>query len=119
MKRKIFTTALLSCCFIIAMAAAFADLNGKWAGSFNTPDGQAIDVSYDFKVTGDKLTGTAKSPMGEVAVDNGKVKGDEFSFSVNVQGNDYPHKGKLYADSCGMDIDFGGASSHFTLKRAK
>lgn len=120
MKKKIFTTALLSCALVVAMAAAiFADLNGKWKGVISTPDGNALDVTYNFKVDGEKLTGTAESPMGTINVENGKIKGDDFTFSVNVNGTDYPHKGKAYADSCAMDIDFGGASSHFTVKRAK
>ncbi|OOQ59214.1 glycoside hydrolase [Mucilaginibacter pedocola] len=118
MKRKITITALLSLCFMVAFAA-FADLNGKWAGTLSTPDGQALDVSYNFKVDGEKVTGTATSPMGEVSVDDGKIKGDAFTFKVNVSGNDYPHSGKVYADSVAMDVDFGGASSHFVLKRAK
>ena len=119
MKRKIFTTALLSCCFMICLAAAFADLNGKWSGALKTPDGNAIDVAYTFKVDGEKLSGTATSPMGEVSVDDGKIKGDTFSFKVTVEGNDYPHSGKVYADSCAMDVDFGGSSSHVVLTRAK
>lgn len=118
MKRKITITALLCCCFMIAMAA-FADLNGKWTGTLNTPDGQALDISYTFKVDGEKLTGTAASPAGDVTVDDGKIKGDDFTFKVNVNGTDYPHSGKVYADSLGMNVNFGGASSHFTLKRAK
>jgi len=32
MKRKIVTTAALICCFVVCLAAAVADLNGKWAG---------------------------------------------------------------------------------------
>ncbi|RYU90475.1 glycoside hydrolase [Mucilaginibacter terrigena] len=119
MKRKFFTTALLSCCLIICLAAVYADINGKWIGSINTPDGNAIQVSYDFKADGEKLTGTATSQMGEVPIENGKIKGDDFSFSVNVSGTDYPHKGKVYADSCALDIDFGGSGSHFIVKRAK
>jgi hypothetical protein len=118
MKRKIFTTALLSCCFMIAMAA-FADLNGKWTGTLNTPDGQALDISYNFKVDGEKLTGTASSPAGDVTVDDGKIKGDDFTFKVNVNGTDYPHSGKVYADSVAMNIDFGGNNAHFVLKHAK
>ncbi|AMR30364.1 glycoside hydrolase [Mucilaginibacter sp. PAMC 26640] len=118
MKRKIFTTALLSCCFMICLAA-FATLDGKWVGNINTPDGQALEVTYNFKADGDKLTGTAVSPMGEVNLEDGKINGDEFSFKVNVSGTEYPHKGKAYADSCAMDIDFGGSSSHFVVKRAK
>ena len=116
MKRKLFTSITLACCFIFVMAV-FADLSGKWSGVIKTPDGNDLAVTYNFKVDGDKLSGTAESPAGEVTVDNGKITGDIFSFKVTVDGNDYPHTGKLYADSCGLDIDFGGQKIHTTLKR--
>jgi hypothetical protein len=116
MKRKFFNPIALACCFIFVMAV-FADLNGKWSGVIKTPDGNDLAVTYNFKVDGDKLSGTAESPAGEVTVDNGKITGDTFSFKVTVDGNDYPHTGKLYADSCGLDIDFGGQKIHTTLKR--
>jgi hypothetical protein len=117
MKRKIFTTTALICCFMVCMAIV-ADLTGKWTGTIKTPDGNEIAVTYNFKVDGNTLTGTADSPNGTVTVDNGKIDGDNFSFKVTVDGNDYPHTGKMYADSCGMDIDFGGQKLHFTIKRA-
>jgi len=116
MKRKLLISAALLSCFVFVMAV-FADLNGKWKGTLKTPDGNELQVTYNFKVDGDNLTGTAESPAGSVTVDNGKITGDTFTFKVTVDGNDYPHKGKLYADSCGMDIDFGGTTSHFTIKR--
>jgi hypothetical protein len=97
--------------------AVFADLNGKWTGVITTPDGTDLQVVYNFKVTGDTLTGTAESPAGAVSIDNGKVTGDNFSFKVTVDGNDYPHTGKVYADSCSLDIDFGSQMVHTTLKR--
>jgi len=92
-------------------------LTGKWKGTIKTPDGNELPVTYNFKADGDNLTGTAESPAGQVTVDNGKITGDTFTFKVTVDGNDYPHKGKIYADSCGMDIDFGGTTAHFTIKR--
>ncbi|HEY4324744.1 MAG TPA: hypothetical protein VGN20_12185 [Mucilaginibacter sp.] len=116
MKRKIFVSTALLCCFIV-LVAVIADLNGKWTGTIKTPDGQDLPVTYNFKVDGNKLTGTAESPAGQVTVDNGTIDGNDFKFKVTVDGADYPHAGKLYADSCGMDIDFGGQKSHFTLKR--
>ncbi len=116
MKRKLLLPIALLSCFIFVMAV-IADLNGKWKGSIKTPDGQELPVTYNFKTSGDVLTGTAESPAGSVTIDNGKITGDTFTFKVTVDGNDYPHKGKIYADSCGMDIDFGGQSSHFTIKR--
>jgi hypothetical protein len=116
MKRKILITSSLLSCLIFVMAVV-ADLTGKWKGTIHTPDGNDLQVVYNFKVDGEKLTGTAESPAGTVTVDDGKITGDTFSFKVTVDGNDYPHKGKMYADSCGLDIDFGGQSMHTTLTR--
>jgi hypothetical protein len=118
MKRKLFNPISLACCFIVFSAFVFANLNGKWTGVIKTPDGNDLEVSYNFKVDGDKLTGTAESPAGQVTVDDGKINGDTFTFKVTVDGNDYPHSGKVYADSCGLDIDFGAQKIHTTLKRA-
>jgi len=116
MKRKLLISAALLSCLVFVMAVA-ADLTGKWKGSIRTPDGNELPVTYNFKADGDKLTGTAESQAGVVTVDDGKITGDTFSFKVTVDGTDYPHKGKMYADSCGMDIDFGGNPVHFTIKR--
>jgi hypothetical protein len=117
MKKKFLTTTALLCCFMVCFAIV-ADLTGKWTGNINTPDGQQIPVTYNFKADGTTLSGTAESPGGTVAIDKGKIDGNNFSFSVTVSGTEYPHTGKMYADSCGMDIDFGGQKAHFTIKRA-
>jgi len=119
MKKKFLNPLTLICSLLFVVAFIAADLNGKWVGVISIPGGQEIDVSYNFKVDGEKLTGTASSPSGDVSIDNGKINGDKFSFSVNVNGTEYPHTGKLYQDSCGMDLDFGGAKSHFVIKRPK
>jgi hypothetical protein len=118
MKRKLFNPIALACCFIVFAAFVIADLNGKWIGVIKTPDGNDLQVTYNFKVDGDKLTGTGESPAGTVTIDDGKITGDAFTFKVTVDGTDYPHSGKMYADSCGLDIDFGGQKVHTTLKRA-
>ncbi|KAA9035916.1 glycoside hydrolase [Ginsengibacter hankyongi] len=116
MKRNLFNSMLVCCCFIFLMAVA-ANLNGRWKGVLTTPDGNNLDVSYNFKVSGDTLTGTAESPEGMVTIDSGRVEDNTFSFQVTVDGNAYPHKGKLYDDSCGIDIDFGSQWVHTTLLR--
>ncbi len=118
MKSKIFITTALVCCFVVCMAIV-TDLTGKWTGFIRTPDGNDLPVTYNFKADGTKLSGTAESPQGTVTIDDGKIDGSNFTFKVNVNGTDYPHTGKMYTDSCGMDIDFGGQKAHFTIKRYK
>ena len=116
MKRKLFNSIALCCCFIFLMAV-IATLDGKWTGVVKTPDGNELNVIYNFKTDGDKLTGTVDGPSGVIPLDSGKVAGNTFSFQVMVDGTVYPHTGKLYDDSCGLDIDFGGQLIHTTLVR--
>lgn len=112
---KFLKPAALSCAFFFA--AFLANLEGKWTGNITTPDGSNFPVSYNFKVDGATLTGSAESSQGAATIDNGKVAGNDFSFSVKVDGTVYPHTGKFYDDSCGIDIDFGSSIVHTTILR--
>lgn len=121
MKKRIFTTAALVCCIVAAFAFA-ADLAGKWSGTLKTPDGNEIPLSYVFKTDSGKLTGTAATPEGEIAITEGKIiSPTDFTFNVSVNGADYKHTAKLYpdADSIGLDIDANGMKLHTTLKHDK
>ena len=116
MKKKLFILTTIAFGFIFLMATSL-NLDGKWIGTIKTPGGDDIQATYTFITKGDILTGTASSPHGEVAIDSGKISGSNFSFQVNVDGNIYPHKGTMYDDSCGLDIDFGGQIMHTVLVR--
>jgi hypothetical protein len=115
MKKKIFTTALLVSCFMICLAA-IADLSGKWAGKVDV-QGTEYPLLYDFKIDGEKLTGTALTPDGNVDITNGKINGADFSFNVATSGMDIAHTGKVYADSVTIDLDINGTKLHSVLKR--
>ena len=119
MKRKILITAALLLSFGAAFAY-FADLNGKWSGVLNAPDGNQYPLNYTFKADGDKLTGTGDSPQGSVDLTKGMIKGDSLSFHIDVNGVDVINSGKYYAagDSIGLTIDYQGFKMHTTLKRA-
>ena len=117
MRKNFFYSTAIGCCFLFLMTIA-SGLDGRWTGNLTTPDGDNINVAYNFKTDGNVLSGTAESPAGEVSIDNGKVSDSTFSFEVTVQGTVYPHKGILHGDSCGVDIDFGqGATVHTTIVR--
>jgi hypothetical protein len=119
MKRNIFLTAALVCCFVICLALVIADLNGKWTGSIKTPDGNNLDVTYVFKVEGNKLTGTAQAQGEPVPINDGKTNGTDFTFNVtNGDGSVVPHSGKYYGDSISMDVVIHDSKMHTTLKRA-
>jgi hypothetical protein len=102
------------------------DINGRWLSKFETPDGDSMEITFTFKVEGDKLTGKVESPMGELEMTNGKVKGNEFSFDVDLGGNTIGHDCKISGDEIKMKIngfvgdgdDESQPRREFTLKRA-
>lgn len=94
--------ALLTAVLLWAAMAAFgADVTGKWTASFDTQIGPQ-NYTYDFKVDGGKLTGTAKSANGESQLTEGVVGGDDISFveTLNYQGQALRivYKGKISGD---------------------
>ena len=56
-------------------------IDGNWKGSRETPNG-TIEVSYTFKVEGTELKGTWKTQFGETKIEEGKVDGKKFSYSI-------------------------------------
>lgn len=120
MKIKILVLVLI-CSTMIGLAAVFADVNGKWTGTFSGPDGNPIDVTYNIKVDGDKLTGDATAQGFTLKLDSGKIAGADLKFSItNDEGVKIPHVGKYFAqgDSISMNVDYQGFKMHSTLKRA-
>jgi len=120
MKRKMLIVLALVCCAIAGLAAVFADVNGKWTGTFSGPDGNPIDVTYTLKADGDNLTGEAVAQGITLKLDSGKINGDDFKFSItNTQGIVIPHVGKYISqgDSISMNVDYQGFKMHSTLKR--
>ena len=116
MKKTILTTTLLICCFL-ASFAAITDFSGMWTGTLKTESGEAYPLLYDFKINGDKLTGTAKTPKGDLPIDDGKITGNDFSFTVLLGNMEIEHTGKFYPDSVGIDIAANGNKAHTTLVR--
>ncbi|MBN2761902.1 MAG: sel1 repeat family protein [Bacteroidales bacterium] len=69
------------------LQAAFASgIDGKWEGSVTMGEGGTpMDLSYEFKTDGDKLTGTALGADGKkLQIKDGKIEGNDFSFSVDT-----------------------------------
>ena len=80
--KSFFTLALLVACF-----TAFSQkIDGNWKGTRETPNG-TFEMNYTFKTDGNKLTGTWKTQFGENPIENGKIDGKKFSFSVSFNDN--------------------------------
>jgi hypothetical protein len=119
MKKKLFITTALICCFASAFAF-FAGISGKWSGVLTAPDGNEYPLSYTFKTDSDKLSGSGESPQGPLDLTEGKVKGDSLSFAIDVGGVKILNTGKYFTegDSISLTVDYQGMKMHTTLKRA-
>jgi hypothetical protein len=108
--------------FSAAPVFAASDMTGKWTTTdMKMPDGTAFTLTFDFKQDGAKLTGTVTGPQGDpLAIDNGKVDGDKFSFTVSFNGATITHGGTISGDQIKMSTksDGGMPPMEMTLKRA-
>ncbi len=61
-----------------------------------------MQMTFTFKVEGEKLTGSISTPRGESPISDGKIQGDEISFTQVIEfgGNQmkFLYKGKVEGD---------------------
>lgn len=103
---------------LFAAVALAADISGRWEGSIDTPNGD-MQIAFNFKVEGAKLTGTVESPNGEVPIEEGKVDGDHLSFKTHYEDNVIDHQGTISGDTIQLTVEGPWGKSDMTLKRAK
>lgn len=117
---------------MVTMAASIvlaADINGKWKGELDAPDGQKITNTFTFKVDGEKVTGTVFSSRSgtEAPIEDGTLKGDALAFTLTRTIEDNQMKlrytGKVKGDEIAMTVsgDMGGQNFEMQLvaKREK
>jgi hypothetical protein len=107
--KKNLTVLLALATFAIATAVQAADATGTWTWTRQGRNGGAdVKMTLKLKVAGEKLTGTLSSPgrdgqVTDTEITDGKVKGDEVSFTVTREfnGNKFTTKynGKVTADA--------------------
>jgi opacity protein-like surface antigen len=122
MKSRVMLFVLL---LTLAGAVCAADVTGKWTAQVPGREGQTRETTFTFKVEGDKLTGTVSGRQNDNPISDGKVKGDEISFTVKMSfgGNDVVlnYKGKVAGEEIKFSRTREGAdqAQEFTAKRAK
>jgi hypothetical protein len=104
-----------------ATTAWAADADGNWVGSLDTPGG-AVEVAFQFKVDGTKLTGTTVGPDGTaLELKQGKVEGNKLSFSMDVdfggQVMTLNYTGVVESKEIKMNLDFMDQPMAFVLKK--
>jgi hypothetical protein len=105
---KVSLCSILALGFVSSLQAA--DATGTWSWTQAARGGGAdTKITLKLKVEGEKLTGTITQPgrggaaATDIAITDGKVKGDDISFSVtrDMGGNTMTTKynGKVTADA--------------------
>jgi len=136
MKTTLLALAAILCLTFVASAA---DISGKWvtdtsAAPAAAPGGRGGGMgagTYEFKVSGDKLTGSlTRAGRGggdptTTEFTDGKVTGDTFTFTItqSFNGNEFKtvYTGKVVGDKLELTFDMGGRGNPrtTTLKKAE
>ncbi len=117
--------ALAAALVLVVSGLVFgADIDGKWTGNIAGPDGNGFPVNYTFKADGTTLTGSTTGPdNSQVPLKNGKIDGNNISFSIafDMGGQEMKmdFKGVISGDQIKMSFDMMGTPSEFVVKRAK
>lgn len=106
---------------MFAVTALAADITGTWKGSADTPIGK-VERTFVFQQDGAKLTGeTTSDKFGKSTIDDGKVDGDNISFTVNIsfQGNEMKinYTGKVSGDEIKMHVESQAGPVDYVVKK--
>jgi hypothetical protein len=104
-----------------SITARAADFNGKWTGEVQGRMG-AQTLTFDFHVDGSTLTGKVTTPRGATDITDGKVDGDNISFTqkMSFNGNDVTinYTGKADGDTIKFTRQMGDRpGADFVAKR--
>jgi hypothetical protein len=94
-----------------SLAAQAADIAGSWKLSFVTENGLTREATLDLKLEGDRLSGTLASDRGTARIEDGKVSGDDVSFSLLRKGNGdeirVTYQGKVEGGTMKLKMQYG------------
>jgi hypothetical protein len=120
MKQLVAATAIFVFSAITALAA---DVTGPWKGTADTPNGP-IERTFVFKVDGNRLTGETTSQMlGKSTITDGKIDGDNLSFTITAKFDDNElklnYKGVVSGNEIKFTVEAAGSDQTvvYTVKR--
>jgi opacity protein-like surface antigen len=121
MKLRFLTHLVLAA--TLAISAFAADVTGKWKTSFTTRNGDKRESIIELKADGNKLTGKMESQRGSVDITDGKVDGDNISFSVirNFNGNEMKinYRGTVSGNEMKLTMEVNGNERETTATRVQ
>ena len=95
----------------LTLSAWATDIAGKWVAQIEGRQGTR-ENTFNFTVEGTELTGTMTTGMGETAISEGKIEGDELSFVIvrSFGENEMKilYKGTVSGDEIKLTREFQG-----------
>ena len=88
-------------------------VDGKWNITINSPMG-AQKATLDLKAAGGALTGTQAGQQGSMAIANGKVDGNNVSWSISITSPmpmTLEHSGAVDGDKISGNVKAGAFGS--------
>jgi hypothetical protein len=76
---------IVTALFSLALIAWAADPTGKWTAQVPGRGGNMREVTFNFKAEGQNLTGTMSGRQGDIQISDGKINGDDISFTVTQE----------------------------------
>ena len=121
MKRRILWLAITLLTLTLALWSA--DISGKWTAQVPGRSGNMREVTFMLKASGENLIGTMSGRNGDIQIADGKVSGDDISFSVTQEFGGNSVKQTFTGKAAGGEIKFkreGGQGEpiQFVAKRA-
>lgn len=116
--------SLVSLSAVLTLAAAAADVTGKWIAQVPGRDGQTREVTYNFKSEGTTLTGEMSGFQGNmIPISDGKVDGDNIAFVVKMEFNgnaiEMKYTGVVAGEEIKMKRETQRGAQEFVAKKAK
>src|SRR5260370_32629165 len=120
MTRKILWSLITMLTFTLAIWAG--DVSGKWTAQVPGRNGNMREVTFNLKASGEKLTGTMSGRNGDIEISEGRVSGDNVSFSVTQEFGGktvkQTYSGKVTGDEIMFKREGGqGGTDEFVTKR--
>ena len=84
--------------------AQVKDISGTWVAKMTTPMGE-MEIVYRLRVdAGGNITGTQSLPFGDAPITEGKLNGDSFEFTVEVESFGNLQKRQIKGKAIGDEL---------------
>ena len=77
--------SILAVVVLLTVVYAASNVDGTWTGQRPGRDGNMMPVTFKFKAEGSTLTGSTTMMNNDIPISDGKISGNDVSFSVKME----------------------------------